>query len=104
MAMAEHIQVRVACGGGYSFTSSHAANHFGVAIFLIGAFGLLGAWQQKALLGWAGLIAFSQVYVGVHYPLDVFGGALLGSLLGWLTYRIFKRWIPRSMVFSHQYP
>ncbi len=80
--MADHVLSRVSCGGGYSFTSSHAANHFAVAVFLIGAFGLAGRWQQKALLGWAGLIAFSQVYVGVHYPLDVLCGAGLGWVVG----------------------
>ncbi len=71
------------CGSGYSFTSSHAANHFSAAVFLIGIFGRRARWVRPALLSWAGLIGFSQVYVGVHYPLDVLAGAALGSLLGW---------------------
>jgi membrane-associated phospholipid phosphatase len=83
--MVENVRLRVPCGGGYSFISNHAANHFAAAIFLISVFGLAGKRSKKALLTWASLIAFSQVYVGVHYPLDVLGGAIWGSLIGWLT-------------------
>lgn len=71
------------CGSGYSFTSSHAANHFAAATFLIGIFGALSRWVRPVLLGWAALIAFSQVYVGVHFPGDVMVGGLVGALIGW---------------------
>jgi undecaprenyl-diphosphatase len=81
--MIDNLQLRVPCGSGYSFTSSHAANHFSVAVFLIGIFGGLARWLRPAALTWASLIAFSQVYVGVHYPGDVLCGATLGSLIGW---------------------
>ena len=77
------VQERISCGSGYSFTSSHAANHFAAAIFIIGIMGDRQRWIRPAALIWAGLIAFSQVYVGVHYPLDVLGGALLGAAIGW---------------------
>ncbi len=76
----------VPCGGGYSFVSSHAANHFGLATFI--AF-VVPPWQHKRwaaiVFPWAILVAFSQVYVGVHYPADVFAGAVLGILIGLLT-------------------
>lgn len=73
------------CSGGYSFTSSHATNHFGFAIYLFVTIGsLIGKWRYL-LLFWAATIAYGQVYVGVHYPLDIFFGALLGSLIGWIT-------------------
>jgi len=88
------VQLRTDCGGGFSFTSSHSANHFAVAVFLIILFGHLHPWLKPALLGWAGLIAGSQVYVGVHYPGDVLGGALLGILIGWMVGTVLKRWIP----------
>jgi membrane-associated phospholipid phosphatase len=78
-----HIIERVPCGAGYSFTSSHACNHFAVAVFLMGVFGHFGRWVRPILLLWAGLIAFAQVYVGVHYPLDVSIGALIGIGIGW---------------------
>lgn len=93
-ALTDHIQLRIAsCGSGYSFTSSHAANHFGVALFLIGLFGGLHRWIRPAALLWASLIALSQVYVGVHYPGDVLGGALVGAPIGWWVARGIRRWI-----------
>jgi len=50
---------------------------------------------------WAALIAFAQVYVGIHYPFDVLAGALFGSLVGLLTGRLFnKRY--RIAIFDHQ--
>jgi membrane-associated phospholipid phosphatase len=90
--MFEKIQSRAPCGGGYSFTSSHAANHFAVAVFLIGVFGGLARWFRPLALTWAGLIAFAQVYVGVHYPGDVLFGAALGSTIGWWTAYTWHRW------------
>ena len=89
----DHVQLRVPCGGGYSFTSSHAANHFAAAVFLIGMFGGLTRWVRPVALTWAGLIAFSQVYVGVHYPGDVLFGAALGAAIGWWTVLTWRRWL-----------
>jgi undecaprenyl-diphosphatase len=66
---------------GYSFISAHATNHFAVAIFLAYCFRSI-KWLLPALLFWAFSIAFSQVYVGVHYPFDVTIGALCGVLFG----------------------
>jgi len=87
----EEVVLRAPCGSGYSFTSSHAANHFAAAVFLIGIFGPLGRWVRSAAISWAAAIAFSQVYVGVHYPLDVLCGALLGAAIGWFSTLIFRR-------------
>jgi len=73
------------CSGAYSFTSSHAANHFGFAVFLIVTLkNIVGNWRYL-LLFWAASIAYAQVYVGVHYPLDVICGTLLGIMAGYLT-------------------
>ena len=82
-AMVEKVTLRTSCGSGYSFTSSHAANHFAAAVFLIGVFGGLARWVRPAALAWATAIAVSQVYVGVHYPGDVVCGAALGAVTGW---------------------
>jgi len=73
---------RGGCGGGYSFTSSHATNHFAIAVFIALTFGRIYRWLRWPLLIWAATIAYGQVYVGVHYPFDVLAGALLGSLIG----------------------
>lgn len=79
------------CGSGYSFTSSHATNHFAFGMFVfITMWQVLGKWKW-AFLAWAGSVAYAQVYVGVHYPLDVVAGAILGSTIGWATATIFQQ-------------
>jgi undecaprenyl-diphosphatase len=98
--MMERVRLRAPCGAGYSFTSSHAANHFAAAVFIIGVFGRLARWVKPAALGWATAVAFSQVYVGVHYPGDVLGGALLGAAIGWWTAFIFKKLVTERHLFS----
>lgn len=74
-----------------SFTSNHAANHFALATFcfltLKSAFGRY-TWL---FFLWAALIGYAQIYVGVHYPLDVAGGGLLGALIGLLSGSFFQR-------------
>ena len=72
-----------------SFTSSHATNHFGMAMFFyITLKQHFGKWPLVFFL-WAFSIAFAQVYVGVHYPLDVTGGALIGILIGYLCGKLY---------------
>ena len=79
------------CSGGYSFISNHAANHFGMAAFFFVTFRhLLRKWAFLALF-WAASIAYAQVYVGVHYPLDVVCGALLGLAFGITTGTFFNK-------------
>lgn len=79
----EHVRLVIdKCAGGFSFISNHAANHFAMTFFFIATFrSSLGKWVWLAL-AWAPLIAFAQVYIGVHYPLDVITGALIGSIYG----------------------
>lgn len=79
----------ISCGSGYSFTSSHAANHFALSFFLILVCGtIFGRWRWL-LLVWAALVSYAQIYVGVHFPFDILGGAILGTLLAWLGSRLF---------------
>jgi undecaprenyl-diphosphatase len=73
---------RVSCGSGFSFPSSHAANHFCMAAFIVSVFGKeMRRWKNWWWV-WASLISIAQVYVGIHYPLDIVGGALLGLIVG----------------------
>ncbi len=91
IALTDQIIHRVPCGTGKSFPSAHATNHFGIAAFLIGIF--YKKWQPILPIGifWAASISFAQVYVGVHYPLDVFCGMLLGCAIALFTLFIFQK-------------
>ncbi|MES2807217.1 MAG: phosphatase PAP2 family protein [Bacteroidota bacterium] len=90
-AMAATIVSRVPCGTGFSFPSSHASDHFAIAMFLGMVFLKRYRWVLPAGLVWAALISFAQVYVGVHYPVDVTTGAVFGVLIGLLFYWIFRK-------------
>lgn len=81
----------VPCGGGYSFPSSHAANHFALAVFMGITLGAGARWIWPAALIWAFVVAMSQVYVGVHFPLDVVCGAAVGSVCGLVAGTLFNR-------------
>lgn len=76
-------------GGMYGFVSSHAANHFGVAVLL--ALMLRRRNTSIVLPLWALLAGYSRIYLGVHYPGDVFCGAVVGCLAAWLTYALWRR-------------
>ena len=81
---------RISCGPGYSMPSSHAANHFGIAFFLIFIFYRKWKWITPLALFWAFIIGFAQIYVGVHYPFDVLMGAILGCVAAYITATLFK--------------
>jgi undecaprenyl-diphosphatase len=78
------------CGGTYGFVSSHAANTFGLAVFFSATLGKKYRAFAIALFCWALLISFSRVYLGVHYPGDVIGGALVGIFFAWLILKFSK--------------
>ena len=70
----------VGCAGGFSFPSNHALNNFTAAVFLLRLFPA----YKRIFLIVATLISISRVYLGVHYPSDVIGGALIGAAFGYL--------------------
>ena len=85
----EQVELLVRCGSGYSFTSSHATNHFAIAMFIVFTLGIVYPKIKWPFILWAASIALGQVYVGVHYPIDIFVGAIIGSLIGWLISRLY---------------
>lgn len=81
----------IECSSGYSFPSSHAANHSAIGIFY---FALLGTSLRRGryfLLFWPILIGFAQVFVGVHFPIDVSVGLLIGCTTGIVVYLFYRR-------------
>ncbi|MBL46847.1 MAG: phosphatase PAP2 family protein [Candidatus Marinimicrobia bacterium] len=77
----DQIRLLVPKGGRYGFVSSHAANMYVSATIL----GYFYSKQKRLFFTIASLVAFSRVYVGVHYPADIVFGGFLGYGLGWIT-------------------
>lgn len=88
---AQTVRMLIPCSYSYGFVSSHAANHFGMAMFLFYTMKHFAKPWIKLVFVWAILVAYAQVYVGAHFPLDVAGGALLGLFIGYRTALIFNK-------------
>lgn len=89
--LADQINILIQCGPGKSFTSSHATNHFGLAVMFGLLFGAKSRWVWIMGIFWAATISLGQVYVGVHYPADIIGGATLGSILAIIVYQVSQK-------------
>lgn len=79
------------CGGQYGFISSHASNVFTVASMVSLIFK-----NKKVsifIFVWAIFVSYSRIYLGVHYPLDVVVGALLGLTIGYLSYKMTYKYL-----------
>lgn len=94
LTFVQEVKIRVDCGSGYSFPSTHATDHFAIALFLICIFYRKYKFVVPVLLTWAFLIAFAQVYVGVHFPMDVLFGAIYGAIIGWAFAKFFTYKFP----------
>jgi undecaprenyl-diphosphatase len=70
----------------FSFPSSHAMNMFGQAMLFTFFYPRFSLW----FFLFASVIGFSRIYVGVHYPLDVLGGAVFGMLCGALVFGVYR--------------
>lgn len=79
------------CGGKYGFFSAHSSNSFALSTF----FGFIFLKSNKYILPllylFSFLIAYSRIYLGVHFPLDIIFGGFFGVLLGWCFYN-FCSW------------
>ncbi len=82
----ENVHLLVTCTDSYSFPSSHAVNNFAAAMF----FTFFYRHLKWILFSVATLMALSRIFVGVHYPFDVVGGAFIGVLIGYLLAVIYN--------------
>ncbi len=89
----ENVHLLVNCTKSFSFPSSHATNMFTGTLILSYVY---PRWKI-ALLFIAALVAYSRIYVGVHYPLDVAGGTVLGIICSEIIIYIYK-------LMSRRYP
>lgn len=76
-------------GGLYGFVSSHAANYFAMFTFVFLSFKQYSKWWIM-LFFVASLIGYSRIYLGVHYPLDIIGGGILGVIIGFLVFYLSR--------------
>ncbi|MGI9525784.1 MAG: phosphatase PAP2 family protein [Weeksellaceae bacterium] len=79
--------VKSSCGGDYGFFSGHATNHMAVAVY-VGLIFRRQKWILPILVLWAMMVAYSRIYIGVHYPLDILTGMLMGTLLAIFFYQV----------------
>lgn len=77
-------------GGKFGFVSSHATNYFGMGIFFYLVLRPLKKRIWWIIFGWVILVAYSRIYLGVHYVGDILGGTLLGLVLGSIAYWVYS--------------
>jgi len=85
--MIHHVKEYV--GGKYGFVSGHASNVFGFA--LLTSLIVKNSVYSVFIFMWAAMVSYSRIYLGVHYPLDIIGGMILGMTLAIITYTIYIR-------------
>lgn len=76
--------VKSSCGGKFGYFSAHAANSFALAFFFTKLLTFKYRYIGLFLLLWAAVVAYSRIYVGVHFPLDILTGMGIGLFLSWL--------------------
>ena len=87
------------CGGKYSFFSAHASNSFALATFFSFIFKNF-KFLKVFIICFATLIAYSRIYIGVHYPLDIIIGALVGVIFS-ITYIHFINKYLKNRIFIY---
>lgn len=89
----ENINLLVNCGSGKSFPSAHATNNFAAAVILSNFY------KKNKIIFYtiATIVALSRVFVGVHYPVDITSGALLGSIIALSLIYVYNKLISKRI-------
>ncbi|MPL55812.1 hypothetical protein SDC9_01294 [bioreactor metagenome] len=91
---------KVKCGGKFGFYSAHSSNSFFVATYLTILLGKKIKQLPYFLFVWAAIVAYSRVYLGMHFPGDIIVGAIMGILLALFFGTLAKKVIKKSEVFT----
>lgn len=81
--------------GRYGFFSAHAASTMAAAVFVGLTLRRTYRYLPFLLLFWAVVVAYSRIYLGVHYPLDIITGMFFGGIIGWGFY-LLMLWAKRK--------
>ncbi|RKS97890.1 phosphatase PAP2 family protein [Chryseobacterium defluvii] len=96
----EHHMRIVKCGGSFGFYSAHASNTFFLATYLSILLKNKLNWFPYVIFVWAVVVSYSRIYLGVHFPIDILMGALVGFLLGGLFATLAKKVINKQNITS----
>ena len=78
-------------GGNFGFVSSHAANSFGIITYLFFCATWMAKKRKILFFIYPIIVVYSRIYLGVHYPIDIIGGALLGLIFGTIVFKLIER-------------
>ncbi len=79
---------QLSVGGGFSFPSGHTTEAFAAAMSLLLLF---PTWKVAwPAFTWAAMVAFSRIYLGVHYPFDIIGGIIIGTTAAYSLHFLFR--------------
>ena len=84
-------------GGKYGFISGHATNSFAIAVMFIQQLKSKIKFITPLLLFWALIVCYSRMYLGVHYPTDIIGGAIWGSGIALTIHWIYRKMVLKAM-------
>ena len=93
-SIAQMVHLVDGCGGLYGFASSHASNSFALATLLFLLFRHTLKYTSLFFV-WAAAVAYSRVYVGVHYPGDILVGGVLGYIIGISLFYLYSKFPPK---------
>ncbi|MCA6065839.1 phosphatase PAP2 family protein [Chryseobacterium sp. RG1] len=94
-SLQDHMRI-VKCGGQFGFYSAHASNTFFLASYLSFLLKSKLKWFPYFIFVWATIVAYSRIYLGVHFPIDILVGAFVGSLLGGLFAMLARKVINKQ--------